>query len=124
MSSALHIYANAIIRNGPPRPSRTTQVIQPQPVERLRGISIQEAIELEIARILEAAPAPGESVARAFDNKELELKLLFETLTRDECMKLHATVTADDATLLARLSVDRRGRVLTALVTAARKAAR
>ena len=124
MSTALHIYANAIIRNGPPRPPRTREVSQPQASERMRSISIQDAIELEMARILEAAPAAGESVARAFDNKELALKHLFETLTREECLKLHSTVTADGATALARLSGDRRARVLASLVTAARKAAR
>lgn len=123
MSTALHIYANAILRNGPPRPRRSTETLQAR-VEPLKSISIQDAIELEMARILEAAPASGESVARAFDGKELALKQLFETLTREECMKLHATVTADGATAFARLSSDRRARVLSSLVAAARKAAR
>jgi len=123
MSTALHIYANAILRNGPPRPRRSTETLQPR-VEPLKAISIQDAIEMEMARILEAPPAAGESVARAFDQKELALKQLFETLTRDECMKLHATVTANDAMALARLSADRRARVLSSLLAAARKAAR
>jgi hypothetical protein len=123
MSSALQIYANAIIRNGPPRPPRTTEPT-PVHIEPSSGMSIQAAIELEMARILESSPSPGESVARAFDNKELALKQLFATLTRDECIKLHATVTADDATALARVSSDRRARVLSSLVAAARKAAR
>lgn len=123
MSTALHIYANAILRNGPPRPRRSTEALQPR-VEPLKSISIQDAIELEMARILEAAPASGESVARAFDGKELALKQLFETLTREECSKLHASVTADSATALTRLSADRRARVLSSLVAAARKAAR
>ena len=123
MSTALHIYANAILRNGPPRPRRSTETLQPR-VEPLKAISIQDAIEMEMARILEAPPAAGESVARAFDQKELALKQLFETLTRDECMMLHATVTANDAMALARLSADRRARVLSSLLAAARKAAR
>jgi len=123
MSTALHIYANAILRNGPPRPRRSTETLQPR-VEPLKAISIQDAIEMEMARILEAPPAAGESVARAFDQKELALKELFETLTRDECMQLHATVTANDAMALARLSAARRARVLSSLLAAARKAAR
>jgi hypothetical protein len=123
MATPLNIYANAVVRNGPPRPPRATDTAQPR-VEPSRGISIQAAIEMEMARILEAAPAPGESVARAFDNKEIDLKQLFETLTREECIKLHATVTADDATALARLSSDRRARVTSSLLAAARKAAR
>jgi len=123
MSTALHIYANAILHNGPPRPRRSTETLQPR-VEPLKAVSIQDIIETEVARILEAPPAPGESVARAFDRKELALEQLFETLTRDECLKLHATATADDATALTRLSAERRARVLSSLVAAARKAAR
>jgi hypothetical protein len=123
MATSLNIYANAVLRNGPPRPRRSTDTQQPQ-VQPARAISIQGIIELEMARILEASPAPGESVARAFDNKELALKHLFETLTRDECIKLHATITADDSTALSRLSTDRRARVLSSLSAAARKGAR
>ena len=123
MATSLNIYANAVLRNGPPRPPRTTDTVQLRS-EPARPVSIQAIIELELTRILEAAPASGESVARAFDHKELALKQLFETLTRDECTKLHTTITADDSTALARLSAERRARVLSSLVAAARKAAR
>jgi hypothetical protein len=77
-------------------------------------------IECEVARIIEASPEPGESLQRAFDRKERELHTLFVSLTRAERMTLQASLTGERNDVLARLTGERRGRVLARLAETAR----
>lgn len=81
---------------------------------------MRSIIESEVARIIEALPEPGESVQRAFDRKERELRALFATLTRAERIALHASLSAEDSRVLSRLTGERRGRVLASLTESAR----
>lgn len=124
MATTLCIYAHAVLRNGPPRPNRETHAANIAPATRAPMISIQDAIEIEMNRILDALPGPGESVARTFDTKEAALAELFATLTREECLKLHVSLVNGDITSLARLSTERRGRVMSALNKLTQRAAR
>lgn len=100
---------------GPARPARAELHAAPKPAMTVRMHTI---IESEVARIIAATPEPGESVQRAFDRKEQELRSLFQSLTRAESIALHSklSVDRDHATsVLARLTTERRNRVLARL---------
>jgi hypothetical protein len=118
-SLRLRILENATFGAGPKRPDRDDVHVQPSrkppPAANMRAI-----IESEVARIIEALPAPGESVQRAFDRKECELRTLFVSLTRAERIALHASLTAERSSVLARLTGERRGRVLASLAEVSR----
>jgi hypothetical protein len=114
MTTALRIFDNAVLGNGPPRPNRTPAVTA-TPVK--PAVSIHTIIELEITRILATPPEPGESIQRAFDVKEALLRGVFETLTHDERARLHASIVnkAEGVASFLRLAPERRAR-LTALL--------
>ena len=115
----LRILENATFGAGPKRPERGDMHVQvaprPSPSANMRTV-----IEGEVARIIEASPEPGESVQRAFDRKERELHALFVSLTRAERMTLNASLAAERSGVLARLTGERRGRVLASLAETAR----
>lgn len=120
----LRIYANSSLGTGPARPPRSRDGFRPYVVPRPKpALSIQAQIELEMSRILEAAPRSGESVQVAFDIKEKELRQLFETMTVEECAALHATLTNSHEAVAGfrRLAVERRARVLGALAAASHR---
>ena len=115
----LRILENTTFGSGPKRPKREDAHVEvaprPSPSANMRTI-----IEREVARIIEASPEPGESVQRAFDRKERELHALFVSLTRAERMTLNASLAAERSGVLARLTGERRGRVLASLAETAR----
>lgn len=119
MTTALRIFDNAVLGNGPPRPQRTPAVTA-TPVK--PAVSMHTIIELEIARILGTPPQPGESIQRAFDAKEALLRGLIETLTNDERAHLHASVVnrAEGVASLLRLAPERRTRLTAALTNRSR----
>ena len=84
---------------------------------------MQAQIELEMSRILEAAPRAGESVQAAFSTKERELQALFDSLTPDECTVLHVKLMGSDDAVAGfrRLAGERRTRVLNTLANASRR---
>jgi hypothetical protein len=112
----LRILANAVLGSGPERPSREGPHV---PAPQMRAAAnTRNVIETELARIIEEPAAPGESLQRAFDRKERELRALFLSLTRAESFALHAKLLAERDTadsLLARLTDQRRSRVLACL---------
>ena len=81
-------------------------------------------IDGEIIRILDATPAFGESVQRAFDRKEQELRALIASLTRAEATALYLRLTSSRKdgvnASFARLTPERRARVLSFLAEAPR----
>ncbi len=116
----LRIFANAAFGRGPARPARReTEARRPE----LAPPSIENGVHAEVARILQDVPAPDESVQRAFDRKERELRGLFSSLSRAESRELQATLDADrdsNRGPLARLASERRDRVLACLAEIAR----
>jgi hypothetical protein len=113
---SLRILAHARVGTGPKRPIRNADVgLAPKPTT---IASTRNSIECDVARIIEAAPASGESVQRAFDRKEQELRALFLRLTRAERIALHSKLSVDRdnvSSVLARLTAERRSRVLARL---------
>jgi hypothetical protein len=108
----LRILANASFGTGPKRPPRhdVRVDLSPKPPA---TVNTQNIIEGEVARIIDAPPAHGESVQRAFDRKEHELRALFASLTRHESIALHSKLST--SSLLARLTAERRNRVIARL---------
>jgi hypothetical protein len=109
---SLRILENVALGTGPERPTRKEQRQPPKPAMTVRMRSI---IESEVARIIDATPAHGESVQRAFDRKEQELRTLFQSLTRAESIALHSKLSIDrdnPSSVLARLTAELRNRVL------------
>jgi hypothetical protein len=115
----LRILASATFGSGPERPSREVLHVATPPKSSCTA-NMRTIIESEVARIIEASPVPGESVQRAFDRKECELRTLFVSLTRAERISLHASLTAERSGVLARLTGERRGRVLASLAEVSR----
>ncbi len=112
---SLRILANVAFGTGPARPARTAPRVPETPKATVKMHSI---IETEVARIIEAQPEAGESVQRAFDRKEQELRALFLSLTRAESVALHSKLSYDRelaTSVLARLTAERRTRVLARL---------
>jgi len=111
----LRILANVAFGTGPERPARKERI---QPAKPALTVRMRSIIESEVARIIDAMPAHGESVQRAFDRKEHELRTLFQSLTRAESIALHSKLSIDrdnPASALARLTAERRNRVLARL---------
>ena len=90
----LRIYANVCLGSGPARPRPNDQTCPPVPTT-IAPIATR-TIEQELTRILDTLRAAGESVQQAFDGKERALHQLIDTLTTEECTKLHASLTTDD----------------------------
>ncbi len=112
---SLRLLANVAIGTGPARPARAELHVAQKPALTVRMHTI---IESDVARIIAVTPEPGESVQRAFDRKEQELRALFLSLTRAESIALHSklSVVRDHASsVLARLTTERRSRVLARL---------
>jgi hypothetical protein len=112
---SLRILANVAFGTGPVRPTRKERQSPPKPA---LTVQMRSIIESEVARIIDAMPAHGESVQRAFDRKERELRTLFQSLTRAESIALHSklSIERDNASsVLARLTAERRNRVLARL---------
>lgn len=118
---SLSIYANAMLGNGPRRPS-DAPVIE-TPVTVMKQAAARSHFEAEVLRILAMSPGPGESVQKAFDAKEASLRALFVTLTAEERVALHAMFADDDRDPLgfSRLSAERRTRVLGSLLGGRRR---
>jgi hypothetical protein len=99
-------------------PARPVRIERHAPAKPALTVQMRSIIESEVARIIDAIPAHGESVQRAFDRKEHELRTLFQSLTRAESIALHSklSVERDNASsVLARLTAERRSRVLARL---------
>ena len=120
MTMELCIYANSPLGSGPARPPRAIPGADHR-ARRALPVSTATLIENELIRILEAMPESGESVQQAYDGKELALKVLFDTLTSDECTRLHASLSDERIVAFRRLSAERRARVLNALMHAAKR---
>lgn len=117
---SLSIYANASLGTGPRRTSRS-QIVS-EPVLESKVPVPRTNLEIEVMRILSMTPSSGESVQKAFDTKEACLRALFATLTSDGRAKLHAVLIADrDPLGFARLSSERRSRVITTLLAGRRR---
>jgi hypothetical protein len=78
----------------------------------------------EIIRILDAMPAAGESVQRAFDRKEQELRAVIASLTYAEAAALHLRLIGNRQdgvnASFARLTAERRARVVAFLTESPR----
>jgi hypothetical protein len=83
--------------------------------------AMHEVIERELARILDATAGSDTSIQRAFDAKEAQVRILFDSLTAEERTKLHAALVQDTLPSFRRLTAERRSRILTALVASARR---
>ena len=123
MTMELRIFANVALGAGPQRPRGVRPVAQH--AQRSVAVPMADPIESELTRIIEAAPASGESVQQAFNAKEHALRLWFETLTSTECARLYAVLSSDEPiTAFRRLSAERRSRVLESLAATARRRSR
>jgi hypothetical protein len=125
--SRYRIFAAAIPGGvGPPRPaqSRPSQDLQPE----LRVVERDRLLDA-VSRILDSQPDPGESVQRSFDRKERELRAYCDQLDHGDRMVLWSRLAVPDASdlivaKLARLSAERRQRVLASLSEAPRRRTR
>jgi hypothetical protein len=82
---------------------------------------MHEVIERELTRILDAPAGLESSIQRAFDAKEAEVRILFDSLSGEECTKLHAALVEGTLPSFRRLTAGRRSRILAALVASARR---
>ncbi len=90
--------------------------------------AVATAYEAALLEILDSASCPGETIARAFERKELELRAALARLTVAEARALHRRfqVAACGDILIerfTRLAVDRRLRLIAFLADAPRRAA-
>ena len=124
--SRFRIFASSIPHGvGPPRP---VQAFEAQEVEpELPNIERDHMLEA-VAHILDGQPESGESVLRGFDRKERELRAFFDRLDPDDraALLLRLTAGADDPIIakLARLSTERRQRLIASLAEAPRRRVR
>ncbi len=126
MTASLSIFANAVFGTGPVRPPRGNVVTSRTAVRAPQRVSMQSVIEQELTRILETPTAAGESLQRAFDAKESEVRALFESLSSDECTSLHLAITNRKASVASftKLTAERRGRLVAHLINPNRRKAR
>lgn len=118
MSRELRVYAGCPLGTGPERPARGgDDAFLEQIASKKAPVAIESIIDQEVARILDSEPHSGESVQRSFDRKESELRSLFTSLTKDEAADLFVRLSNSNAKSLARLTADRRGRLMTCLTT-------
>jgi len=116
----LRIYAGANLGTGPIRPPRTSASITSTDARKGKHrVDNAAIISGEISRILDAMPASGESVQRAFDRKEQELRAVIASLTHSEAAALHLRLTSNRKdgvnASFVRLTVERRTRLLSLL---------
>lgn len=83
-------------------------------------MTLASIVDQEMLRILDATPLNGESLQRAFDRKEHELRELFSSLTHAEAAEVLESISSNDASPLVRLTAERRNRLMTCLVTSAK----
>ena len=126
MTASLSIFENAVLGTGPARPQRGNVATSRAAVRAPQRASMQSVIEQELTRILDTPMAAGESVQRAFDAKESEVRALFESLSSDECTKLHLAIANGKATVASftKLTAERRGRLIAHLTNPNRRRAR
>lgn len=117
---ALRVYAGCPLGNGPPRPTRDGAVVLESLALGPAPLPITSIVDQEMLRILGATPFIGESVQRAFDRKEQELRELFMGLTHTEAAELFDRISSNDASPLARLTAERRNRLMVCLMSSAK----
>jgi hypothetical protein len=109
-------------------PSRPTPFKPPPDLEPDLPVIERDPMLDAVVRVLDSQPEPGESVQRDFDRKERELRSLFDRLDHDDraALFLRLTTGVDDPliTQLARLSTERRQRLLASLAEAPRRRVR
>jgi hypothetical protein len=115
MSQAeLRVYAGCPLGSGPIRPTRNGETS----VERVATkvvVSTALIIDQELARILAGDAMSGESVQRAFDRKEREVRELVGSLSQLEAAALLMRITSERAgakTSMLRLTAERRSRIV------------
>jgi hypothetical protein len=121
--SRFRIFAAAIPYGvGPPRPMQAP----PPPDRQAAPIVERDRVLDEMSRILDGQPEIGESVQRSFDRKERELRAFFDQLDHDGRAAAYlrlANGQSDDPFVakLARLSAERRQRIIASLGEAPRR---
>jgi hypothetical protein len=111
---------------GPPRPlpEQSSREFEPElPVVQ------RDCLLDSVSRILDAEPEPGESVQRSFDRKERELRAYCDQLDHEIRARLWSRLVAAETNdpiiaKLARLSTERRQRMLASLAETPRRRSR
>lgn len=103
-------------------PSAPTIAIRPPSAQR------PDTTDARLIAILDAPLAPGELASAGFTRKEHELGAMFAAMSVLECRAIHGRLTAmrpgdELAHKFARLTIERRGRLLTFLADARRREA-
>jgi hypothetical protein len=124
--SRYRIFADAVPYGaGPPKPEAAPALdVEPSP----QVIEHDHLLDA-VSRVLDSQPEPGESVQRGFDRKERELRAFFAQLDHDARAALHLRLTAGETddpllTKLARVSTERRHRLIASLGEAPKRRAR
>jgi len=121
------IFADSIPHGGgPPRPAPRDVVAELAPE---LPVVARDGLLAAVSRILDSEGEAGESVQRSFDRKERELRAFFDQLDPDDRTRTWARLVGGDGTdslvmKLARLSAERRQRLVASLSEAPRRRAR
>lgn len=116
----------------PNAPRATAPMAVPEPVIAIAApvapVAAPLTIDDQILAILDAPPAPGVTISRAYREKEHALAVYFTTLTVTEARALHRRLTIPDpddalAVRFSRLVVDRKARLVAVLADARRREA-
>lgn len=125
--SRFRIFATSIPHGaGPQRPLDAAPVAELEPD---LPIVVRDHVLDSVSLVLDSEPEPGESVQSGFDRKEHALRACFDRLDPDSraatSLRL-ATGAPDDPIVgkLARLSTERRQRLISSLAEAPRRRAR
>jgi hypothetical protein len=121
--SSYRIFVDAVPHGaGPPRPDVSPA---PEPEPGTPSVARDSLLEA-VLPILESEPEVGESVQRSFDRKERELRAFFDELDHEGRAAAYLRLANGDSedplvAKLARLSAERRRRIIASLGEAPRR---